>query len=81
MAERSIGGSLGMEALALLAGDGYDRRAHQHQPEGQQLHSEIRRLRAGGLTPEDVAGALRLPLSMVRDVLGEVEDAGGRRKP
>lgn len=48
----------------------YDDRATEHKPtEPQQLAREVRRLHATGLTPRDIAAALRLPLPDVLEAL------------
>jgi hypothetical protein len=48
----------------------HDRRAMQHRPtDPEQLAREIRRLHRTGLSPIDVATALRADLAMVREVL------------
>lgn len=48
----------------------YDLRASQHRPaDVGLLDAEIRRLRANGLTPRDIAAALRLPPDTVINAL------------
>lgn len=47
-------------------------RARQHAPQDRQtLHVAAQELRARGLTPRDIAAALRLSEAGVRDMLGE----------
>jgi hypothetical protein len=48
----------------------YQRRANQHKPsDPAALALEVRRLRANGLTAYDIAGALRLGLPAVEQML------------
>ena len=53
----------------------YDLRANQHRPaDVGQLDAEIRRLNRNGLTPRDVAVALRLSLdAVVAIIYGETD--------
>ena len=68
MTRTNIGGVLDMAAYADLAS--------MHRPHDPAvMASEIRRLRATGLSARDVSVALRLPLDEVINVLGE--DAHG----
>jgi hypothetical protein len=55
---------------ALPGSAAYIARADQHKPTGQPLQGEIHRLSKGGLTPRDIAVALRLDLPAVVEVLG-----------
>jgi hypothetical protein len=69
---RNLGGVLGMSELALLYGQAptHEARANQYRPtDPQAIASEIRRLRGNGLTPSDIAGALRIGLGQVLEAL------------
>jgi hypothetical protein len=66
----SIPGYLDLHALAMLAGSSHDARAQEHRPtEPAALAAEIRRLRRTGLTPRDIAVALRIGLGQVLEAL------------
>ena len=60
----------------MSAAPDYDIRANQHRPADVcQLDAEIRRLNRNGLTPRDVAAALRLSLdAVVAIIYGENVD-------
>lgn len=65
-----IGGELGVAALDALSGRSYDARAQRHRPtDPAELAAEVRRLNRSGLSPLDIATALRLDLAAVRNVL------------
>lgn len=52
------------------AADAYHQAAQRHRPtDGDALAREARRLASTGLTPSDVATALRLPLAWVTEVI------------
>ncbi len=56
----------------------YERRANQHRPTDQALlAAEIQRLHQNGLSAHDIAGALRLGLSAVEQMLRTPSPAGG----
>jgi len=66
-----IGGELGLSALDALTGRSYDDRAQRHRPtDPAALAAEVRRLNRTGLSPLDIAAALRIDLAQVRNVLG-----------
>jgi hypothetical protein len=60
----SIGGQLGLEALAALAG------RDRHRPQDRQtVRAAAVELRQRGLTPADIGAALRLSEAAVRALL------------
>ena len=67
----SIGGTLGLEALAALAGA--DRSARQQPPlDRDTCRAAAIELRQRGLTVHDISQALGLSEGAVRNLLGEV---------
>ena len=80
MTRSSIGGTLGLGALAALAGDHHDRKAQQHRP---QTHDEMRvavhELRQRGMDDQTIARATGLAVEQVRRMLGEPLPITARR--
>jgi hypothetical protein len=67
----NIGGRIDMTGLGQLLGDRPDA-AQQHRPQTRpEFIREARRLRAAGLTVDDIATALKLSLGAVRELLRE----------
>lgn len=72
MTARTIPGTLGLAELEALTGRTYHDRANEHRPADQAaIAAEIRRLRSGGLTATDIAGALRISLGEVLRLLAD----------
>lgn len=72
MTRGSIGGPLGLEALAALAGaHQVDRSRRQLPPDRDTARAAAVEMRGRGLTVRDIAAALRLSADAVRDLLGE----------
>jgi transposase-like protein len=54
---------------ALAGGTAYDEHAQRHRPDAAGIAAEVQRLAQQGLTPRDIASALRVNIAAVLEAL------------